>query len=230
MSALFYGNLDDTRSTEIDWLDDEEFEILEKDLEEFDIAMNLSNKSEIVNSTKVFISFLDPSSLRSQQTKSTNLQTIGRLSSKYLNGSIHRLSDGSIWFSLSSLEHLPSRSYASKVIERLCNELFPKLLTNQSIHLLSKQPSFDHQLEYYTNQQTDDLKAFQIESLPIMLTRTSDGLLFEYLIKHNKKIHLLKLPMILDEVPDLKNYLPIQLYDELNKKNNYLISSSNLYA
>lgn len=229
MGALFYGNLDEVRSTEQDWFDDEEFEELQVDLKQFDVNITLANKADLDRATRVFISFFEHPELSKNIASNLNLQLIGTVTSKFLNGNVYKVADD-VWFRLSSLERLPSRSFTSKQIERLCAELFPKYLTTgQSICLLSQQPSYDHPLEYYSNQQTDDLKEHRKE-LPIMFTRASEGLLFEYLIKNQRKLQVLKLPMLLDEVSGLRDYLPAQLYAEIGNKNNYLQSSSNLYA
>ena len=233
MAALFYGNLEEVRSTEQDWFDDEEFDELQVDLKQFDVNITVTNRADLERASRVFISFFEQPEQSKSIASSLNLPLIGTVTtSKFLNGNVYKLADGVVWFRLSSLERLPSRSFTSKQIERLCAELFPKYLTggsNQTICLLSQQPSYDHPFEFYTNQPTDQLKAHQKE-LPIIFTRVSEGLLFEYCIKNQLKVHVLKLPMLLDEVGGLRDYLPGQLYDELATKNNYLESSNNLYA
>lgn len=228
MAAVFYGNLDEVRSTETNWYDDEEFEELDVDLKQFDIVINLTTVERVQSASKVVISFFE----KSASSTSNKLPTIGTVTNRFLNGTIHPVADDAVWFRLSSLERLPSRSFTSKIMERLCAELFSKLLlpnNSQSIYLLTQQPTYDHPFEYYTNQSTDDLKRYQ-QQLPIMFTRASEGLLFEFCIKKQKKLHVLKLPMLLDEVNGLKEFLPGQLYDEIKIKNNYLLTSSNLYA
>lgn len=230
MGALFYGNLDEVRSTEQDWFDDEEFDELQVDPKQFDVNITLTKKSELDQASRVFISFLERPEQSKRIASNLNLQLIGTVTSKFLNGNVYKLANDVVWFRLSSMERLPSRSFTSKQIERLCAELFPKYLTaGQSICLLSQQPSYDHPFEFYTSQPTDELREHQ-KQLPIMFTRASEGLLFEYCIKNQRKIQVLKLPMLLDEVTGLRNYLPGQLYSELATKNNYLESSSNLYA
>lgn len=244
MGALFYGNLDEVRSTEQDWFDDEEFEELQLDLKQFDVNITISNKNDLNSAKKVFISFFEKnersnlssvsnasSSLKNISLDSSDLQLIGNVTSKFLNGNVFKVTnDDVVWFRLSDLERLPSRSYTSKQIEKLCSELFPKYLTNgQTIYLLTRQPSYDHQFEFYPTKLTNELKEFQKE-LPIMFTRASEGLLFEYCIKNDKQINVLKLPMLLDEVTALRTFLPNSIYNEISNKNNYLLTSSNLYA
>ena len=233
MGALFYGKLDgDIRSTESDWFDDEEFGELELDLKQFEVEIKLTTKLDNVN--KVFVSFFDNSTQTTTAEKEiANAQLIGNvINSKFLNGNVYKLANDAIWFKLTNLERLPSRSYTSNLISKFSTELFTKHLTQttQSIYILSEQPSYDHQFEYYTNQITNDLKAYQIQ-LPIMFTRVSEGLLFEFCVKHQKKIHVFKLPKLLDEVDLLQNYLPAQIYNDINKRTqNYLLTSNNLYA
>lgn len=226
MGAIFYGNLnDEIRSTENDWYDDEEFEELNVDSKKFEIEINVSSGLDLRTVSNVFISFFD------RKEPKSKLESIGQLNNYFFNGKIYQINNKVIWFRLSSLERLPSRSFTSKLIDKLCNELFTKILINdQSIYLLIQQPSYDHQFEYFTNQQTDDLKEYQLK-LPIMFTKASDGLLFENCIKNQRKIHVLKLPLIeFDQINGLKQFLPDQLYREIQFDNNYLITSSNLYA